>query len=197
MSVCVMCQARKFLQFCRASIIVKLALAVPVRWRVGSNVHQRGGGRLQGPPLSRLSSILARELLNGHNVVFVRTKDLDISRSLPRNMLKFAEFKRNTRNSNPKLPGSSQDLVANHSWHDSHKTARGGAALDRLKSYPYDMEENMVIAQAYKVLRLRPECRFCRLGDLSTEFGWKDGDLVQRLEARSKQRAQVYHKKPL
>ena len=69
LSVCVLCLTRKFLQFCRASIIVKLAFAIPVRWRVGSNVDQRGCGRLQGLPLARLASFLAKELLIGHNVV--------------------------------------------------------------------------------------------------------------------------------
>ena len=47
------------------------------------------------------------------------------------------------------------------------------------------------------MLRVRPERRFCRLGDLSTEVVWKDGDLVQRLETRSKQRTQVFRKKSL
>ena len=55
----------------------------------------------------------------------------------------------------------------------------------------------MVIPQALKVLRLRPERRFCRLGELSTEYGWKHADLVQRLEARRKERTQVYYKKKI
>ena len=76
------CLTRKFLQLCRASIIVKLALAIPVRWRVGRNVDQRGCGRLQGLPLVRLASFLAMELLIGYNVVCVRAEDLDISGSL-------------------------------------------------------------------------------------------------------------------
>ena len=69
--------------------------------------------------------------------------------------------------------------------------------MDRSKSYMYDMKEIMVIPQAWKVLRLRPERRFCRLGDLSTEVVCKDCDLVQRLETRSKQPTQVYLKKSL
>ena len=69
-----------------------------------------------------------------------------------------------------------------------HKTARGAAALDHLKTFegiphPYargaffrlwdakakDRKKRMVLPSCLKVLRLRPERRFCRLGDLSKE----------------------------
>merc|ERR1712060_558909 len=77
---------------------------------------------------------------------------------------------------------------------------RGGAALDRLKCFegiphPYDRKKRMVIPQALKVLRLRPERRFCRLGDLSSEFGWKHKDLIKRLEDQRKVKSAAFHKK--
>merc|ERR1719510_1794161 len=81
-----------------------------------------------------------------------------------------------------------------------HKTARGQAALDRMKSYegcphPYDRKKRMVIPAALKVLRLRPERRFCKLGDLSGEFGWKHKDLIKRLEDQRKVKSEAFHKK--
>uniref|UniRef100_A0A7S1AD99 60S ribosomal protein L13a n=1 Tax=Noctiluca scintillans TaxID=2966 RepID=A0A7S1AD99_NOCSC len=161
----------------------------------------------KGHLLGRLASVLAKELLNGQNVVCVRTEDVNISGSLYRNKLKYAEFKRKTNNSNPKHGPFHFRAPSKILWRTirgmiPHKTARGAAALDRLKSYegcphPYDVKKKMVIPQALKVLRLRPERRFCRLGELSSEFGWKHGDLVQRLEARRKERTQVYYKKKL
>merc|ERR1719396_154259 len=81
-----------------------------------------------------------------------------------------------------------------------HKTARGAAAMDRLKCFegiphPYDRKKRMVLPAALKVLRLRPERRFCKLGDLSKEFGWKHQDLIKRLEDQRKVKSAAFHKK--
>merc|ERR1719235_2588818 len=81
-----------------------------------------------------------------------------------------------------------------------HKTARGAAALDRLKCFegmphPYDRKKRMVMPCALKVLRLRPERRFCKLGDLASEFGWKHKDLIKRLEDQRKVKSEAFHKK--
>merc|ERR1712066_737183 len=78
-----------------------------------------------------------------------------------------------------------------------HKTPRGAAALDRLKSFegiphPYDRKKRMVIPHCLKVLRLRPERRFCKLADLSKEVGWKHKDLVERLEGQRKVKSNAY-----
>ena len=189
-----MCLTRNFLQLCRASIIVKLALTIPVRWRVESNVDQRGCGRLQGLPLVRLASFLAKELLIGHNVVCVRTEDLDISGSLTCWSVPISRGTRPIpiRNMPSPLRGSFQGHVANHPWHDSNKTARGSAALDRLKSYMYDMKEIMVIPHAQMVLRLRPERRFCQRSCGRTVFWcsvWRHGaSNPRRCTARNRSR---------
>jgi large subunit ribosomal protein L13Ae len=45
------------------------------------------------------------------------------------------------------------------------------------------------------VLRLAPGRRFCVLGRLSSEVGWKHGDLVQRLEAKRKVRSDAFYQK--
>jgi len=81
-----------------------------------------------------------------------------------------------------------------------HKTPRGAAALDRLKTYegiphPYDRKKRMVLPAALKVLRLRPERRFCKLGDLSNGFGWKYKDLINRLEGQRKVKSEAFYKK--
>eukprot|EP00971_Amphidinium_carterae_P074119 1464829-Amphidinium_carterae.1 len=63
--------------------------------------------------------------------------------------------------------------------------------MDRLKSFegiphPYDIKKKLVVPQALKVLRLKPERRFCRLGDLAKEVGWKQSDVLDRLEKQRK-----------
>lgn len=67
----------------------------------------------------------------------------------------------------------------------AHKTARGKAAMDRLKVFegippPYDTKKRMVVPQALRVLRLKPGRKYCTVGRLSQEFGWNYGDVVSR-----------------
>merc|ERR1712194_166037 len=143
--------------------------------------------------------------LNGQNVVCVRCEDINISGSLYRNKLKYAEFKRKRMNSNPKHGPLHYRAPSKILWRTvrgmvPHKTARGAAALDRLKTFegiphPYDRKKRMVIPCCLKVLRLRPERRFCRLGDLSTHVGWKHADLLTRLETQRKVKSNAYHTK--
>ena len=66
-----------------------------------------------------------------------------------------------------------------------HKTARGAAALERLKVFegvppPYDKKQRMVVPQALRVLRLKPGRKYCTVGRLSHEYGWKYQDVVAR-----------------
>lgn len=68
-----------------------------------------------------------------------------------------------------------------------HKTARGAAALERLKVFegvppPYDKTKRMVVPQALRVLRLKPGRKYCTVGRLSHEVGWKYQDVVARYD---------------
>ena len=69
-----------------------------------------------------------------------------------------------------------------------HKTARGAAAMERLKVFegvppPYDKKKRMVVPQALRVLRLKPGRKYCTVGRLSHEVGWKYQDVVARFVA--------------
>merc|ERR1711972_1143155 len=149
--------------------------------------------------------IIAKELLNGQKVAVVRCEDINFSGSLYRAKLKYANFKRKTTNSNPRHGPYHYRAPARILWRTirgmvPHKTARGAASLDRLKSFegiphPYDRKKRMVIPTCLKVLRLRPERRFCKLGDLSKEVGWKHQDLITRLETQRKVKSSAFHKK--
>jgi len=159
----------------------------------------------RGHLLGRLASVLAKELLNGQRVVCVRTEDINISGSLFRNKLKFAEFRRKKMCSNPKHGPLHYRAPAKILWRTirgmvPHKTPRGAAALDRLKAYegmphPYDRKKRMVLPSCLKVLRIRPERKFCKLGDLSNDNGWPHAKLVERLESKRKVKSSAYHAK--
>jgi hypothetical protein len=66
-----------------------------------------------------------------------------------------------------------------------HKTPRGNAAMERLKTFegvpaPYDKKKRVVVPQALRVLRLKPGRKYCSVGRLGHEFGWKYQDVVAR-----------------
>merc|ERR1711912_5153 len=159
----------------------------------------------RGHLLGRLASTLAKELLNGQRVVCVRAEDINISGSLFRNKLKFAEFRRKRMNSNPKQGPLHYKSPAKILWQTirgmvPHKTPRGAAALNRLRTYegiphPYDRKKRMVVPSCLKVLRIRPERKFCKLGDLSDQNGWKHAKLVERLESQRKVKSSAFYAK--
>lgn len=67
-----------------------------------------------------------------------------------------------------------------------HKSARGAAAMERLKVFegippPYDKKKRVVVPQALRILRLKPGRKYCTVGRLSHEVGWKYQDVVARL----------------
>lgn len=58
--------------------------------------------------------------------------------------------------------------------------------MERLKVFegvppPYDKKKRMVVPQALRVLRLKPGRKYCTVGRLSHEVGWKYQDVVARL----------------
>merc|ERR1719510_2923022 len=160
-----------------------------------------GRGHMQG----RLASIVAKELLNGQKVTVVRCEAINVSNTLYRQQLKYTAFKRKTNNVNPKHGPFHYRAPSMIFWRVvrgmlPHKTARGAAALDRLKVFegvphPYDTKKRMVVPQALKVLRLKPYRRFCKLGDLSTKVGWKYQGLIERLEKQRKVKDEAFWKR--
>ncbi|TKX23557.1 hypothetical protein C1H76_4069 [Elsinoe australis] len=81
-----------------------------------------------------------------------------------------------------------------------HKTARGAAAMERLKTFegvppPYDNKKRVVVPQALRVLRLKPGRKYCTVGRLGHEFGWKYQDVVSRLEEKRKVKSAAYYER--
>lgn len=82
----------------------------------------------------------------------------------------------------------------------SHKTARGKAAMERLKVFegvppPYDKKKRVVVPQALRVLRLQPGRKYTTLGKLSSSVGWKYEDVVAKLEEKRKVKSAEYYAK--
>ena len=157
----------------------------------------------KGHLLGRLASIVAKQILRGQKIVVVRCESINISGSLFRNNLKFKEFMGYTRLANPRRGHVHYRNPARIFWRavrnmTPHKTARGTAALGRLKCFegiphPYDEQKRMVVPQAMKVLRLRTYRKFCSLGDLAKKAGWNKQELVEQLEEKRKEKSKTFY----
>ncbi|EDN02300.1 60S ribosomal protein L16 [Histoplasma mississippiense (nom. inval.)] len=142
----------------------------------------------KGHLLGRLASIVAKQLLNGQKIVVVRCEALNIS----------GEFFRAKRPFHFRAP--SRIFYKAVRGMIPHKSARGAAAMERLKVFegvppPYDKKKRVVVPQALRVLRLKPGRKYCTVGRLSHEVGWKYQDVVARLEERRKVKGSAYYER--
>merc|ERR1711990_113788 len=159
----------------------------------------------KGHLIGRLASVVAKKLLAGQKVAVVRCEDLNISGSLFRNKVLYFRFLKKRMNTNPKKGPIHYRSPSRILWRTirsmiPHKTARGTAAMARLKVFegvpqPWDTVKKMVIPMAIKNTRLKPFRKFCRLGDLSNQVGWRRNDLINRMEAKRKIKAAEYFEK--
>jgi len=161
----------------------------------------------RGHLLGRLSTIVAKSLLQGQKVVIVRCEGINISGSFHRNKLKYLAYLKKRMNTNP-IRGPYHYRAPSKILHRTirgmlpHKLHRGREALDRLKVYegippPYDKQKRMVVPSALKVLRLKSRRSYCSLGRLSGEVGWKYQGVISTLEARRKVKSATFYRKKL
>ena len=153
--------------------------------------------------MGRLASQVAKQLLCGQHVVLVRTEALCISGSLPRNVIKFHSFLRKRHNTNPVRGPFHFRAPSRIVWRVirgmiPHKTARGQAALNRLKVFegipePYDKMQKMVMPDALRVTRLKAARKYTVLGEMASKVGWKHAELVDRLEEKRKIMSEAYY----
>ena len=157
--------------------------------------------------VGRLASIVAKELLSGQKIVVVRCDKLVKSGSLFRNKLAFHEFLNKTNTHNPRKWIVHYRAPSRIFWRTvrgmlPHKFPRGAAALGRLKVFdgcptPYDLKKKKVVPAALRLLRLKNHRQWCYLGDLSSQVGWKQQSLVDKLEEKRKVRAKAFHERKL
>merc|ERR1712060_674470 len=152
--------------------------------------------------LGRLASIIAKELLSGQRVVCVKCEEINISGSFYRNKLKFLDKLRKRTNTNP-AHGPSHFRAPSRVFYRvirgmiPHKTHRGKCAMERLKCFEgvpenYVTMKRMVVPDAFRVTRLKPGRRYCVLGRISHEIGWKHQEAVKKLEEARKEEGKAY-----
>ena len=155
----------------------------------------------RGHLLGRLAAIVAKTLLQGNKVVVVRCEQLNISGNFYRNKLKFLAFLRKRCNVNPARGPFHFRAPSRIFWKTvrgmlPHKTERGKQALRRLKAYegippPYERRKRLVVPGALRIICLKPGRKYCHVGRLSHEVGWKYQTVVRTLESKRKAKAVV------
>mmetsp|Transcript_736 Transcript_736/g.1036 ORF Transcript_736/g.1036 Transcript_736/m.1036 type:complete len:203 (+) Transcript_736:79-687(+) len=153
--------------------------------------------------LGRLASIVAKELLAGQKIVIVRCDEICVSGSLVRNRVKYAQFRNKRMNTNPRKGPFHYKSPAKMVYRTirgmvPHMSARGTEALSRLSTFegipePFDKKKRQVVPAALRVMRLKPIREFTVLGDLSHSVGWKHRDLIKKLEATRKAKAEEFY----
>ncbi|EEB07127.1 60S ribosomal protein L16 [Schizosaccharomyces japonicus yFS275] len=161
----------------------------------------------KGHLLGRLASVVAKQLLNGQKVVVVRCEELNISGHFFRNKLKYLAYLRKACRYNP-TRGAFHFRAPSRIFQKAvrgmipHKTARGQAAMERLQAVegipaPFDKQKRVVVPAALRVLRLKPGRKYCTVGRLSAEVGWKYQDVVAKLEERRKVKSAAFYQAKL
>jgi len=144
--------------------------------------------------LGRLASTIAKQLLLGNKIIVVRCEKINMSGNFFRNKLKYLAFLKKRCNVNPARGPFHFRSPSMILWRTirgmlPHKIERGKKALRRLRAVegippPYQQRKKVVVPQALRALRLRPNRKFCELGRLASEVGWKYKPVVERLEEK-------------
>lgn len=150
----------------------------------------------KGHLLGRLASIVAKELLNGQQIVLVRCEQLDISGTRHRNRRNFQSYLRKRTNTNPKWGpyhhrAPRMIFIKAVRGMIPRKTKRGEEALRRLKTFEgippeFAKIKRMVVPDALRITHLRPSSKYTNIGSLAGEMGWKYGALIRKMEEQRK-----------
>lgn len=126
------------------------------------------------------------------------------SGSLYRNKVIYFRFLAKRTNSNPRRGPFHHRSPSMIFWRCvrgmvPHKLTKGKLAMARLKVFegvpsPYDKMKRVVMPKALKYIQMKPHRKYCRLGDLASAVGWKQDDLIKRLEAKRVVRVQNLNK---
>ena len=156
--------------------------------------------------LGRLASIVAKQLLSGQRIVVVRSEEINISGNFYRAKLKFKNFFRKRSVVNQRHGGNIHYRAPSRIFWRTvrgmipHKTARGAAALERLKCFEgipetFAQKKRLIVPAALRSIRLKPGTPFCSVGRVSQEFGWKYAGIIASLEEKRKALSAAYFEK--
>ena len=156
--------------------------------------------------MGRAASIVAKQLLMGRRITVVRCDELNINGTEIRNKIKYLNFLRKKKQTNPKkgpfhLRAPSAIFSRCVRSMLPRYTKRGQSALRRLVAYegvPSNVAgkgQRVVIPRALRRNCLLPERKFTILGDMCQHIGWKYREIVAKKETARKAKAERFHTK--
>ncbi|KAL0228039.1 hypothetical protein RCL1_004182 [Eukaryota sp. TZLM3-RCL] len=152
--------------------------------------------------LGRLASVIAKELLAGQHVIVVRCEEVNVTGKPIRNQFKYLAYLRKRHATNPTRGQFHYRAPSRMVWRAVRgmlpiKSDKGNAALDRLKCFdgvptPYDTMKRQVVPEALRHLRLAPQRKFTVLRQIANYVGWKNDEIISRLEEKRKLKSQSW-----
>nr|CCC47666.1 putative 60S ribosomal protein L13a [Trypanosoma vivax Y486] len=197
-----------------AGRITKQTMVPPTRKAV--NRYNRKGIKKHRPDiivvdlkdhvLGRAAAVVAKQLLLGKKITVVRCEQLTIAGSEIRNKIKYLQFLRKRKLTNPKLGpfhhrSPSDIFIRTVRSMLPRYTKRGQRALRQLVAYegvPVNVARTggrVVIPRAQRHNCYRNERRFTVLGNMCKNVGWKYSDVVKKLEAARVEKSGRNHKR--
>ena len=158
----------------------------------------------KGHIMGRLAAIVAKNLLGGQRIVVVRVEKLVLTGLLFNRRKDYLEWKNKQSNTNPRKGGPYHYKTPTRLFWKAvrgmlpHKSARGTAALERLKIFegmphPYSTMKKQCVPKALKTVRLNRGRKSCLLGDLCSSVGWNYGPTVEKLEKKRMEKGETYY----
>ena len=156
--------------------------------------------------LGRSAAVVAKQLLLGKKITVVRTDKLTIAGTEIRNKIKYLNFLRKRKLTNPKKGpfhhrSPSDIFVRTVRSMLPRYTKRGQKALRSLVAYegiPVNVSRagaRVVIPKAQRHLHYRSERAFTVLGNMCKHVGWKYSAVVEKLEKARVEKATRFHAK--
>jgi large subunit ribosomal protein L13Ae len=156
--------------------------------------------------LGRAAAVVAKQLLLGRKITVVRSDEAVIAGTEIRNKIKYLNFLRKRKLTNPKkgpfhLRAPSAVFIKTVRNMLPQRTKRGQAALRRLVAYegvPVNVSRQgarVVIPKALRVNRLKSERPFTVVGNMCEHVGWKYHGVVKKLEEARKAKAARHYAK--
>jgi len=156
--------------------------------------------------MGRAAAVIAKQLLLGKKITVVRCDHINIAGSEIRNKVKYLNYLRKQKVTNPKKGPfhhrSPSDIFCRVVRNMIPRyTKRGASAMRRLVAYesiPPNVARKgarAVIPKALRSDRLRKDRAYTVLGEMCQHIGWKYKKVVDRLENARKERSARYHKR--
>ena len=156
--------------------------------------------------IGRAAAVVAKQLLLGKRITVVRTDEAVIAGTEIRNKIKYLNYLRKKKLTNPKKGpfhkrSPSEVFLKVIRNMVPHRTKRGISALRRLVAYegiPTNVARTgsrVVIPKAMRHNRLKHERPYTVVGNMCQHIGWNYKPIVDKLEAARKEKAARHFKK--